>query len=147
MSVFPLTIAIKWSLSMCSSNNEKQSNTKSNIGKLTGWLEAHLPMLLSSSLSFLYWDWRWSAWFSNIWILRDWICDWTRTNSCMHFIAFVVWRFTFWPLTTPCSLTRPLSALKLLLAYIEKITSVNHFMVRSSGKIQLKLESFQLLKK
>lgn len=72
----------------------------------------HLPKLLSTSLCCACC----LTWFSNIWILLDCIWDWTRTKSCMYFMAFIVCRFTFCPLTTPCSLTRPLRALKLLLA-------------------------------
>lgn len=80
-------------------------------------LTVSLPKILAASLSFLKSAW-YRAWFSNIWILRDWIWDWTRTNSCMCFMAFTVCLFTFCPLTTPWSLTRPFRALKLLLACI-----------------------------
>lgn len=81
--------------------------------KHTSWV--HLLMVLSTSLSFLY-AWCWSAWFSNIWILLDWIWVWTLTRSCICFMAFAVCFFTLLLLTTPWSLTKPLKALKLLLA-------------------------------
>lgn len=98
---------------LCTETHEDIRKNSWTWSKHTSWV--HLLVMLSTSLSFLY-AWCWSAWFSNIWILLDWIWVWTLTRSCICFMAFAVCFFTLLLLTTPWSLTKPLNARKLLLA-------------------------------
>lgn len=99
----------------------KEESTQAAIVTLQFLLQnIHRVLTVSFSISFSHviWSCPWGAWFSlYISILLAWICDCTRVKFYMHHNAVAACRLTDGPSTNVFNLTRPLRALRALLAW------------------------------